>query len=323
MRVALPARVCTAALRRGDPAVPVARIAGEALGTGWQVRYAARAGLDAGRLRAVVEQRLARIVGEMSQWHPGSVLDQYNRSQAGSWTRLPPDFATVLAAALALAERSGGAFDPTLGRAAALLGYGAEKVHAPADPATLDAARGQGGWHRLAFDRAMRRVQQPGGLWLDLSGIGKGFAVDAVADCLRDEGAEDVLVEIGGELVGRGLRPDGQPWWVDLEAPPGVVLPPLRIGLHDLAVATSGDYVRGAHTLDPRTGRPLPPAVISVSVVHERAMEADGWATALTVLGVEQGMALAGELGLAARMVGTEGGQAREHLSPALQDMLG
>ncbi len=295
---------------------------GAALGTSWRVRFAARSGDMPIRLSEAIDARLALIVAKMSQWEPGSLLSQFNRAPVGTWFTLPTDFATVIAAALDVAERSGGAFDPTHGRAAALLGFGATKPARPPSAIELDEAFAAAGWRRLAFDPLSRRLCQPGGLWLDLSGIAKGFAVDAIARLLGEMGIEDALVEIGGELVGRGLRPDGQPWWVDLEDPPGLDLPLLRIGLHDMAVATSGDYVRGAHTIDPRTGCPLPPCVASVSVIHDTAMIADAWATALTVLGPEHGAEFAAREGLAARIVSRRDGIANEWVSPRLLAMI-
>ena len=295
---------------------------GKALGTGWQVRFAVTPAIEPDELRGAIEARLAAIVAEMSQWAPGSLLSRFNRASAGTWFALPPDFATVVAAALDVARRSGGAFDPTFGRTASLLGYGAEAVAGPPSAEALEAAHAAAGWERLDYDPGARRLRQPGGLWLDFSGIGKGYAVDAVADLLRAHGIEDALVEIGGELAGRGLRPDGQPWWVDLEAPPGDPSPPIRIAMHEAAVATSGDYVRGAHTIDPRTGRPLAPHVASVSVIHDRAMLADAWATALTVLGPEGGAAFAEGEGLAARILTRQGDAMIEQLSPALAAML-
>ena len=326
-RVALPPRVSEAALRRCDGMARVRTLAGTALGTTWQLRLAARddatCGIGDGGLRVAIAGRLADIVAQMSQWEPTSLLSRFNRAAAGTWFMLPRDFAAVLTAALTIARMTSGAFDPTHGRAAALLGFGAEPMpRVEPTHAQLGTALACAGWQRLAFDPDARCVQQPGGLWLDFSGIGKGFAVDAVTDLLTTYGFEDALVEIGGELAGRGLRPDGQPWWVDLESPPAAALPPLRIGLHELAVATSGDYVRGAHTLDPRTGRPLPSGVVSTSVLHPRAMLADAWATALTVLGAEAGMAAATREGLAVRIVTRERNGLVEHLSPALIAMI-
>jgi thiamine biosynthesis lipoprotein len=293
----------------------VVALGGETMGTSWSVRFAAPAGCDPAAIEAEVLARLASIIAEMSHWQADSLISAYNRGEAGSWHALPPDFATVIAAAIDIAEASGGAFDPTVGRLVDLAGFGPDPALRSGDARRIDDARAQAGWERLRFEDS--RLLQPGGLALDLSGIAKGHAVDAVADRLGELGIVHALVEIGGELAGRGVRPDGDPWWVDLEDPPGFALPPLRIALHGLAVATSGDYRRGAHTLDPRDGRAAAHGVRSVSVIHPRAMIADAWATALTVLGAEEGLELAAREGLAARIV-TDA----ERLSPALADML-
>ena len=304
-----------AAVADRDPAAAIVDLRGETMGTTWHVRLAAPRDIDLVATRAAVAARLDGIVAEMSHWDPGSLLSRFNRAAAGSWTALPPDFAEVMAQGLAIAEVSGGAFDPAIGALTDLWGFGPRPVAAPPTDAAIRAALARSGWRRLAFEPGTRRLRQPGGLALDLSGIAKGHAVDAVADLLAARGLRHALVEIGGELSGRGVRPDGEPWWVDLEAPPGTPLPPFRIALHGLSVATSGNYRRGDHNLDPRAGpRTCPRAgphaghaaaagVVSASVVHPRALAADAWATALTVLGAVDGAALAARHGIAARIV--------------------
>jgi FAD:protein FMN transferase len=293
------------------------RLGGTTMGTGWSVSYAAP-GLAAERVQATIEARLERLIAELSQWAPTSALSRFNRAAAGSWHDLPPDFATVIAAGLDMAALSGGAFDPTLGRLADLYGFGPPGAQPVPTPEAIGQALDHGGAHRLAFDPAMRRLRQPGGLALDFSGIGKGHAVDALGHILDALGAHDWLVEIGGELKGSGMRPDSDPWWVDLETPPGVTLPPLRIALHGLAVATSGDYRRGLHTIDPRSGKPVDNGIRSVSVIHTSTMLADAWATALTVLGAEDALSLANQHDIAASIVR----DGEEHLSSALTAML-
>ncbi len=321
-RIAVPP-VDPRALAGLDPAARVADLGGETMGTYWRVRLAAPPACDLAALRGAVEARLAAIVDQMSHWQPDSLLSRFNRAPAGSWTALPADFAAVVAAGLALAERSEGAFDPAAGRLTDLYGLGPNPASAPPDASALAAVLAVSGWARLAYDAPAQRLRQPGGLWLDLSGIAKGHAVDAVADLLAGQGLRHALVEIGGECVGRGLRPDGDPWWVDLETPPGLAgLPPLRIALHQCAVATSGNYVRGDHTLDPRTGQPVRNGIASASVLHANAMQADAWATALTVLGPEAGARTAEREGLAARLVVAGEGGAAEWLSPALLRMM-
>ena len=116
-------------------------------------------------------------------------------------------------------------------------------------------------------------------------------------------------MEIGGELRGEGVKPDIQPWWVDAEVPPGLDLPTLRVALCGLSMASSGDYRRYrmegdrrlSHSIDPTTSAPIAEGVAAVTVLHASAMLADAWATAITVLGADRGMALATRHTLAAR----------------------
>jgi thiamine biosynthesis lipoprotein len=322
VRIALPPAISAQAFAGRDAAAPVIALAGETMGTTWSVRFARPPHVDPQAVRAAIVARLDGLVREMSHWQADSLLSRFNRAAAGQWIALPPDFAQVMAEGLAIAERSGGAFDPSIGRIVNLWGFGPVAAPHPPSGDGIDAALASARWHRLAYDAPARRLRQPGGTMLDLSGIAKGHAVDAVADLLHASGIRHALVEIGGELVGRGVRPDGDPWWVDLEVPPGLDVAPLRIALHGLAVATSGDYRRGAHTLDPRTGRPIAHGTVSVSVLHDSALRADAWATALTVLHPEEAMALATRETIAARFLSVADGETRERVTPALAAML-
>lgn len=298
----------------------MARFAGTTMGTRWSLQAVA----PPVGVHAQVEAVLARVVREMSHWEPGSDLSRFNRSEPGRWQPLPAGFAAVLAAALEVAEASGGAFDPAMGPLVDLWGFGPTGPQPfPADAAVEDARARSGARHiELDGHRARRTAHAA----LDLSGIAKGHAVDAVAESLLTTGLRDFLIEIGGELRGEGIKPDGQPWWVALEPVPDLPTAPIRVALHGLCVATSGDYRRTfshgdrsfAHTLDPRTGRPLANGVASVSVLHPSCMYADAWATALSVLG-PGGIALANVQGLAVHMLSRNG---EEHLSAALRAML-
>ena len=179
------------------------------------------------------------------------------------------------------------------------------------------------GWSRLELDGA--RARQPGGAKLDLSSIAKGFAVDKVSALSRRAvGVSDHLVEIGGELRGQGIKPDGSPWWVAVEGSNTVV------ALHYIAIATSADSQRFfesngrvfSHTIDPRTGRPVRGDVASVTVLHRSCMYADAWATALLVLGATAGFALAEQTNLAAQFVLRHADRYEERLTPAWSAML-
>jgi thiamine biosynthesis lipoprotein len=294
------------------------------MGTSWSAQIVGAP--DTVPLR--IQAELDRVVAEMSHWAPNSELSRFNRSEAGRWQPLAPGFAQVLTTGLEVAEKSGGAFDPAMGALVDLWGFGppGPRSGIPSDD-EIAAARTISG--RADLEQDGRRARRSAPVRLDFSGIAKGHGVDRVAEMLRSMELPDFLIEVGGELRGEGIKPDGQPWWVDFEPVPGSGLVTLRAALHGLSIATSGDYRRRfthagrdyVHTIDPRTGRPRENGVASVSVLHPICMRADAWATALTVLGPE-GMALAASEGLAAHMVVRGGPGFTELLSPALQEML-
>lgn len=335
-RVLIPERVSPPPFPGALRTLAVKELAGETMGTTWSVKLALPPGTDLAPLRHGIEGQLARVIDEMSPWEPMSHITRFNTAPAGTRHRLPDGFFKVLSAALHWAERTGGAYDPTVGAAVDLWGFGPEPKRAAAAPGgdAVRQARERGGWRRVSLDPTTRSALQPGGLLLDLSSIAKGFAVDEVARFLKAEGIANLLVEIGGELRGEGLKPDGTPWWVELETPRAgqhaAALPATLLALAGLSVATSGDErryfeaggVRYAHTLDPATGAPLAHDLISVTVAADDCMTADALATALLVLGPEKGPAFAAEHRLAARFVRLEGHCLAEQLSPALAAML-
>lgn len=300
------------------------------MGTSWSAKVV----VDPSRipaLQAEIEAALAGVVAEMSDWEPDSDISRFNQSPAGSWHELPAGFFAVLDHALALAAATDGAYDPTAGQLVDLWGFGPTPPSAvPPAAADIAAARAGAGWRRVEFDRARRSARQPGGLRLDLSSIAKGYGVDAAAQALRDRGVGDFLVEVGGELSGAGVKPDGTPWWVAIEAPPGLVMAPLVVALHSLAVATSGNYRRFhdeggrryAHTIDPRSGSPVDNGIASVTVLHPSCMAADAMATALTVLGPEAGLDFASLRGIAAHLLVETAGGTVERMTPAFGAML-
>lgn len=303
------------------------------MGTTWQVKLTASPNRDLHPLHAGIQVQLDTVVAQMSTWEAASDISRFNRAAAGTSVPLPDLFAEVMRCALDIAARSNGAFDPTVGPLVALWGFGAQ-AHAQRvpDPDLLAATRACCGWQRVHLDDAT--LQQPGALELDLSAIAKGFAVDLVSRWLRTQGIAAALVEVGGELHGYGHKPDGQPWRVLVEAGPEeeaqLTHPPRVLALDDVAVATSGDRwhqfsadgAQYSHTLDPRTGAPVTRAAAAVTVVARDAMHADGWATALTVMGADEGLAFANANGLAARFIVRTTHGVEEQLSDAFTQLL-
>jgi thiamine biosynthesis lipoprotein len=292
--------------------------AGTTMGTSWSARLMLPPGAR-GDVAALLQGELDEIVAQMSHWESDSLLARYNRAGAGSWHALPPQFYEVVEHAMAVALESDGAYDPFAGELVNLWGFGPtrrydqEGFHAPSCGA-VGAVLARRAARQPELDRQRRRLLQPGGLLLDLSSVAKGYAVDRLALCLERLGVHHYLVEVGGELRGAGVKADGQPWWVELEGVPDTQQHAggqAVAALHGLAVATSGDYRRyfhqGArrvsHTLDPRTGYPISNDVASVTVLAPTCMAADAVSTALTVLGLEAGIAFADARNLAARFL--------------------
>jgi FAD:protein FMN transferase len=292
---------------------------GETMGTGWTARLGEPLPAPLPVLRGEIEALLEAVNAEMSTWRADSVISRFNRAGAGESVALPPGFAAVLAAALALARETGGAYDPTVGPLVRLWGFGPDGTRrTPPSAEAIAAARARVGWQRLAFEPGAGRLLQPGGLDLDLSSIAKGHGVDRVVEHLHTRGLRSAMFDIGGDLRVIGRRPDGEPWQIGIERPAEglrelqtVVAMPT-----DQALATSGSYRnffrdggrRFAHLIDPRTAEPVAHRVVSVSVLHASCMQADALATALSVLGPDDGMAFAQQRGLAVLLLSAESG---------------
>jgi thiamine biosynthesis lipoprotein len=314
---------------------------GQSMGTTWLVRLAAPRKEPGPEWRAGIQRQLDSVVAEMSHWASDSDLGRFNLAPTGSWHVLPAGFFKVLSYAMTVARDSGGAYDPFAGALVNLWGFGPgspwdEAGFCAPSAAVVQDMLAQGRARRIELDHAGRRIRQPGGALIDLSAVAKGYGVDQVARYLEAQGIRHYLVEVGGELRGAGMKPDGQPWWVALEQPADSGNPEagnpedILVALHGLAVATSGDYrryfrqdgKRYPHTIDPRTGYPIGNGVAAVAVVHAECMAADALSTALTVLGLEDGMRFAELHKLAARFVVREAHGLVGHASSAFRDML-
>lgn len=287
---------------RPDPAALLfMQLAGTTMGTTWSAQWLARPGLDPETVRQAFEDLFDELTASMSPWETGSLISRFNRLPTGGEIEIDASFDSVLSAALGLARQTDGAFDPCLGGAVMRRGFGATGIGAGAD----GRLSGPVAWDGL--DTRNRYLRQPGGVTLDLCAIAKGYGVDRMAAILQSLGISQYLVEIGGEFAARGVKPDRQPWWIDLERP-AAGASPWRLALLDEALATSGDYrqfhieegVRTSHIV-PHAGRSDAHGDLAcVSVIADACASADGWATALFASGDRRGLELAEEFGVKA-----------------------
>ena len=302
---------------------------GETMGTYYVVKVAAQVPVaELLGLQSDIEERLVAINDRMSTYQDDSELSRFNQRQDTEPAEVSQALFEVVATAQQVAEDTGGAFDVTVGPLVNAWGFGPTGVPEPkVDEAEQLRLLELIGWQKLELTPGavpgggggdgspMLRKLHPE-LYVDLSGIAKGFAVDALTDLLAEHGYAATWVEVGGEVRASGLSGRGAPWRLGIERPseqPGVVQ--RIVPLSDAAVATSGDYrnyieVEGrrvSHLLDPRRAEPIGHRLASVSVVDDRCMIADALATALMVMGEDEGLRWAEEHGVAALFLVREG----------------
>jgi len=307
-------------LRGTTPEFNTLEFSGPTMGTSYSVKVVAGT-LTTEETRVVsarIESELDRVNELMSTYRPDSELSRFNQAPGGAPFAVSPETAEVFAVARRVSEHSDGAFDVTVGPLVALWGFGAtDRAPQPPTPDELAAAREVVGYRMVTVDTLAHTVtKEKDGTRCDLSAIAKGFGVDRVATGLEELGYERFLVEVGGEIAARGRRADGSPWRVAIEQPDPDRRSVYRVvDLDDAAMATSGDYrnyyqadgVWLSHIIDPRTEHPISHDLASVSVVHDQCMWADAWATALSVLGPDQGMRTAEAEGLAVHFLVRDG----------------
>jgi thiamine biosynthesis lipoprotein len=264
----------------------------------------------------------------MSTYDPTSQVSRLNQHASTEPLTLDREVLEVLELAHEVSERSGGAFDVTVAPLVDAWGFGAtDPTEALPDGERLGELRSYVGYEGLTLDLgAMAVAKADPRIRIDLSGVAQGYAADLVAAALEARGLSSYLVDVGGEIRAAGVRRSGRPWRVGIESPAPDVPVWGTLELGDEGVATSGDYrnwfeqegVRYAHIIDPRTGRPIAMRGASVTVVHESAALADAWATALCVLGPEEGYALASREGLAAIFITASESGLESRTTPAM-----
>ena len=294
---------------------------GPTMGTSWSALFYADTVFDLAPVQAALQRAVSEVDAAMSTWKPDSDLMRLNRAPDNMWVDVPAELAQVLELGLRIGRRSAGAFDIGMGDAVRAWGFGSEEANPDRIRSALATVR-RPAHELLEIDPAGSRVRKHGPITLDLNGIAKGHGVDRLAGTLQGYGIAAALVGIDGEMRAMGLRSDGNPWTVAIEAP-DLARRAIHsiLALQDAAVATSGDYrhfvtVQGrrlSHTMNPATSGPLRTSPVSATVVARTCAEADAWASALMVLGPEAGGKLVAKRGLDALLLMRDGGEIRPY----------
>lgn len=306
---------------------------GFTMGTSFNVKWVAAEPDTTTRVGAAITAELTDVNASMSTYIADSELSRFNRSRSLEWQAISPGLAEVLSLAQRISQDSAGAFDVTVGPLVNLWGFGPDGrvVKAPR-PEEIEALRQSVGYEKLELDPVRLKLRKAASqTYVDLSAIAKGYGVDRVARLLEAQGFDNYLVEIGGELRAKGVKPDGSSWLVAIESPvAGQRAIQHVIKVTDVAIATSGDYrnyfeedgVRFSHTIDPQTGAPISHRLASVTVLAASCAQADATATALMVLGTDAGYAYAVSQGVEALFISKTASGFSERMTPGFKEYL-
>ena len=285
-------------------------------------------------LQQPIEKVLSQVDGEFSMFNEASAVSKFNRNEP---VTLSPVFLRVFRASQTVSTETDGAFDVTVAPLVNAWGFGFKQQQMPT-ALQVDSLLTFVGMGKLRFDEAAGTIAKASPqMMLDFSAIAKGFGADQVAQLLRQRGVENFMVEIGGEVVTRGISPHRVPWRIGVTKPTEDTLQQAGelqtvLNVTDRAMATSGNYrnfyYKGgrkyAHTIDPRTGFPVQHSLLSATVLAQDCATADAYATSFMVLGVDRAKAvLERHPELMAYFIYTDDqGQLATWYSPSLRDKI-
>jgi thiamine biosynthesis lipoprotein len=254
--------------------------------------------------------RIAEIDEHMSANRADSEVSRVNAASGTGPVSVSPDTFFVIREALDISRRGDGRFDLTVGPLVKQWGIGTDGERIPT-PAEIDGALSLVGWRDVVLSETGPTVfLRRAGMAIDLGAIAKGYAADEVIATLASNGVKTAVVDLGGNVLTFGAKPDGSPWRIGLQDPDPAVPRGSHIGMLEFrgarAVVTSGTYerffvrdgTRYHHILDTTTGRPVANDLVAVTIVTDRSIMADGYSTLVFASGLEGGRAFAEAAGV-------------------------
>ena len=291
----------------------ITELKGKALGTTWSVKVLTATDFSLEDLRTNITQKLEECDKIFSHWRTDAELYQFNGALTTTPISIHPQLLTLLKHSKWIHKQSGGTFDPTIAPVVNLWGFGPvgkTRSTIPTDNQIGEALSLTGMNKVELLHKGLVRKKLPT-LQLDFSGSAKGEIIDQICILLQGWNFNNFLVEIGGEVRAYGKGRNGKGWIIGLEDGSGESGSMVSVPLRNYAVATSGTYQlnkpnpdanqSASHLLDPRTGRPVDHELIAVNAFAPTARDADAWATALMILGPEEGMKMAEKMDMVAR----------------------
>lgn len=266
---------------------------GETQGTYYVVTYYDAEGKN---LQQDIDELLHEFDLVASMWVGNSIISKVNRNDSD--VVVGKIFTTLFEMSKEVYQQSGEAFDPTIGPLVNAWGFGFTD-RMKVDQHIVDSLLPFIGFDKVGLED-LKIVKSDPHIQFDFNAIAQGYSVDLIGNLLEEKGINDYLIDVGGEVLGKGKKPGDELWKLGIQKPVdnaeyGEGLKAI-IHLSNKAMATSGNYrrfyeengVRYSHTIDPKTGYPVQHSLLSVSVLADDAATADAWATAFMVLGLEK-----------------------------------
>ncbi len=292
----------------------IQRLGGFTMGSSYELQIVDMPeGISADQVATDVSELLSELdVKIFSTYAANSELSRFNRHAVNVAFIASARMIDVLLMAQEVSALSGGAFDSTVGPLVNLWGFGAHsQVFETVPPQSqIDSAKARVSFQSLRISPASQEIRKTRDVYVDLSAIAKGYAVDQLAEYFDEAGVQNYFLEVGGELKIKGTKPASKAWIPAIEAPldnTSQVYQVFSSRGDNIAVAGSGDYrnyfeedgVRYSHEIDPRSGRPIAHNLAAAYVIDDSAARADALATAYMVLGLDEAKVLAERQGQA------------------------
>jgi FAD:protein FMN transferase len=271
------------------------KFGGEAQGTYYAVTYV---DADGRNFQDSIDVILKKFDSSCSIYKPNSIISRFNNNDPTA--KADRDFTTVFNKAMEVSERSGGAFDITVGQLVRAWGFSI-KGKLKMDDHKVDSLKQYVGYKKVKLVNG-RVIKENPNIQLDYNALAQGYSSDVLGRFLESKGIKNYLIDVGGEVLGRGRKPDGGIWSVGIERPPSDSLQKQQleaiVSLDNRALSTSGNYrkyfikdgIKYSHDIDPITGYPVHHTLLAVSVLAENSMTADAFCCAFLVMGKEKAL---------------------------------
>lgn len=307
----------------------IQKISGPAQGSTFHISYWSTQSVDHQQLEQKIQQELDRIDLVMSNYRPDSTIEKFNQQQVTDAQTVGAELVDLVEAARKVYTESSGCYDLTVKPLFDLWGFKADKFNQPTAEQLQQTMQLIGMNKVLTASPTQLQKLNPNSR-VDVSSIAQGYTVDKLADVLRQAGISNFLVEVGGEMVVQGHKPEQKSWRVAIDKPlPGEQSLQKIIAItqdEPMSVMTSGTYrhyfdangQRYSHVLDARAGAPVKHHTVSTTVLMDNGTEADAWSTAFLCLGSAEGLGVANKLGIKVLFIDQDGDQLIEKSSEAL-----